>query len=230
MVGGEDVGRLGHEVHAAEHDEVGLGPLLREHRQPVRVAAGVGPPHDLVALVVVAEDEDAVAERRPGPRRSARELVGRRRGVPLGERRLEPQHGVNPRWVGAPVGGRCGQPGRPARGCRPWNGYVAGYQAGVPATIPNERPQRRGASAPIACRMTHGATPARRHDPRHARARTSSRTPTAASSTWARPSRCGQRLSQLLPGARGRCRPAPRRWWRRPRRSSGSRSATTSRR
>src|SRR3954449_1404062 len=39
---------------------------------------------------------------------------------------------LNPRgWFGAPIGGRCGQPGRPARGCRPRNGYVAGYLAGV---------------------------------------------------------------------------------------------------
>src|SRR4051812_38495528 len=38
---------------------------------------------------------------------------------------------LNPRGSGVPVCGRCGQPGRPARGCRPWNGYVAGYQAGT---------------------------------------------------------------------------------------------------
>src|SRR5205085_7438561 len=38
---------------------------------------------------------------------------------------------VEPPRVGVPIGGRCGQPGRPARGCRPRNGYVAGYLAGV---------------------------------------------------------------------------------------------------
>ncbi len=37
---------------------VGLGVLLGQHRQAERVAPGVGPAHDLVALVVVAEDED----------------------------------------------------------------------------------------------------------------------------------------------------------------------------
>ncbi len=57
MVRGENVGRLGHEVHATEDDVLGLGPLLCEHRQPIRVAAGIGPLHDLVALVVVSEDE-----------------------------------------------------------------------------------------------------------------------------------------------------------------------------
>src|SRR3954468_12764514 len=38
---------------------------------------------------------------------------------------------MNPQGFGAPIGGRCGQPGRPARGCRPRNGYVAGYLAGT---------------------------------------------------------------------------------------------------
>ena len=33
VVAGEDVGRLGHEVHAAEDDVVGLGPLLGQHRE-----------------------------------------------------------------------------------------------------------------------------------------------------------------------------------------------------
>jgi hypothetical protein len=57
VVAGEDVGGLGHEVHAAEDDELRLGPLLGEHRQPEGVATGVRPAHDLVPLVVVAEDE-----------------------------------------------------------------------------------------------------------------------------------------------------------------------------
>ncbi len=62
VVGGQHVGRLGHEVHAAEDDELGLGPFLGEHGQPVGVAAGVGPLHHLVSLVVVAEDEHAITE------------------------------------------------------------------------------------------------------------------------------------------------------------------------
>ena len=54
---GEDVGRLGHEVDAAEHDELGLGLVGGDAGQPEGVAPGVGPGHHLVALVVVAEDD-----------------------------------------------------------------------------------------------------------------------------------------------------------------------------
>ena len=72
VVAGEHVGRLGHEVHAAEHD-VGRPRSLSAAKpgELERVAAGVGPADDLVALVVVAEDEEPVAERRPWPRRSS---------------------------------------------------------------------------------------------------------------------------------------------------------------
>ena len=59
-----EVGGLGHEVHAAEHDGLGIGPGLRRVRELEGVADEVGVLHDLVALVEVAEDDDAVAERR----------------------------------------------------------------------------------------------------------------------------------------------------------------------
>ena len=75
MVAGEDVGRLGHEVDAAEHDELGLGALLGEHREPERVAPGVGPAHDLVPLVVVAEDEESVTEGVLGGRDAVSQVV-----------------------------------------------------------------------------------------------------------------------------------------------------------
>ena len=45
VVAGEDVGRLGHEVDAAEHDVLGVGPGAGQHRQPEGVAPGVGPAH-----------------------------------------------------------------------------------------------------------------------------------------------------------------------------------------
>ena len=81
VVAGEHVGRLGHEVDAAEHDVVGLGALLGEHGEPEGVATGIGPAHDLVALVVVAEDEHPVAERvLGGADASASSVVGRRVG------------------------------------------------------------------------------------------------------------------------------------------------------
>jgi len=47
---GEDVGRFGHEVHAAKDDEVGLRAVCRDARQAERVAAHIGPGHDLVTL------------------------------------------------------------------------------------------------------------------------------------------------------------------------------------
>ncbi len=61
--------------------------------EPEGVAAGVGPRHDLVPLVVVAEDDDPGAERRLGGADPRGQLVRGGRRVALGERRLEPEHG-----------------------------------------------------------------------------------------------------------------------------------------
>ena len=55
--------RLGHEVHAAEDDELRVGPGGRLLRELEAVAGDVGELDDLVALVVVAEHEDPVAQR-----------------------------------------------------------------------------------------------------------------------------------------------------------------------
>ena len=74
-VGGEDVGRLGHEVHAAEDDPLGIRPGRGLLGQLEGVAGDVGELDDLVALVVVAEHEDPVAERRLG-RAGAGDEVG----------------------------------------------------------------------------------------------------------------------------------------------------------
>ncbi len=117
VVAGEDVGRLGHEVHAAEDDDVGLGAALGQHGEPVRVAAGIGPADDLVALVVVPEDEQPVAERRLGVSDPAGQVVRGRGGVALRERGLEPQHRCQDLRRGrTPVCGRWGQPGRLTHG------------------------------------------------------------------------------------------------------------------
>lgn len=59
---GQDVRGLRHEVHAAEHDVLGLRAGGGVPGELERVARDVGELDDLVALVVVAEDEDAVAE------------------------------------------------------------------------------------------------------------------------------------------------------------------------
>ena len=81
VVAGEDVGRLGHEVDAAEDDELGLGLVGGQAGEPEGVAPGVGPAHDLVALVVVAEDEQPGAEGGLGARRSCRPARRRSRRV-----------------------------------------------------------------------------------------------------------------------------------------------------
>ena len=59
---GEDVGRLGHEVHAAEDDVGGPVALGGVAGQLEGVAPGVGPADDLVPLVVVAEDQEPAGE------------------------------------------------------------------------------------------------------------------------------------------------------------------------
>ncbi|MNW53795.1 hypothetical protein D3C74_313710 [compost metagenome] len=65
-VRGEDVRALGHEVHAAEEDELGLGAGRGLACELERVARDVREVDDLVALVVVAQDEGSRAERGAG--------------------------------------------------------------------------------------------------------------------------------------------------------------------
>ncbi len=62
VVGGQDVRRLGHEVHTAEDDVLGLRARGRVPGQLEGVTRDVRELDDLVTLVVVAEDEDLVAE------------------------------------------------------------------------------------------------------------------------------------------------------------------------
>ena len=49
-------------MHATEHDVLGLRLFLSEHRKTEGVTAGIGPLRDFVALVVMAEDEQAVTK------------------------------------------------------------------------------------------------------------------------------------------------------------------------
>jgi iron-sulfur cluster assembly accessory protein len=81
---GQDVGALGHEVHAAEDDELGVRPGGRLAGELERVAGDVGELDDLVALVVVAEHEDPVAERGLGARARADQVGVARRGQVAG--------------------------------------------------------------------------------------------------------------------------------------------------
>ena len=78
---GEHVGRLGHEVDAAEHDVGGLVVVRREAGQLEGVTAGIRPLDDFVALVVVPEDQEPVAQLGLGRRDPTVELVRRREGV-----------------------------------------------------------------------------------------------------------------------------------------------------
>src|SRR5690606_40487312 len=55
-------GGLGHEVHAAEDDGLGLGALGRGPGELEGVTDDVGMVDDFVALVEVPEDHDALAE------------------------------------------------------------------------------------------------------------------------------------------------------------------------
>ena len=70
----EHVGAFRHEMHAAEHDELGLGMLRDLAGEAERVADVVGELDHLIALVVMAEDDQPIAERRPRSRDAAIEL------------------------------------------------------------------------------------------------------------------------------------------------------------
>ncbi len=77
-VGRQNVGALGHEMHTAEDDVVGFGPGRCGLGELERVAGDVGELDDLVALVVVAEDEHPVSEGRlRGPGTLHERRVGR---------------------------------------------------------------------------------------------------------------------------------------------------------
>ena len=113
VLGGQDVGALGHEVHAAEHDVRRVRPGRGLLGQLERVAGDVGELDDLVALVVVAEHEHLVAERglgQPGPAPPGRGRTARA-GRPGTRRRARwPGHGRVPSSSrAAGVGGRFGE-------------------------------------------------------------------------------------------------------------------------
>ena len=82
----EDVRALGHEVDAAEDDELGVLVLADALRELPRVAGVVGELDHLVALVVVAEHDETLAERRPRRRDPAVHLLDRQAEVALRER------------------------------------------------------------------------------------------------------------------------------------------------
>ena len=82
----EDVGALRHEVHAAEHDELGLALARRRARELQRVAGEIGELDHLVALIVMAENHEPLAERVLGRRNARVHLVVRETQVGLRQR------------------------------------------------------------------------------------------------------------------------------------------------
>ena len=147
---GEDVGRLGHEVHAAEHDELRLRAGRRLAGELERVTGDVGELDDLVALVVVAEHERPGRRAppwRPGPARPGRGR--RRRAASRGSRRPRSERGSVPRprtssgrsvvVTATSLHGRQARPGT-SRGSAPLCRYGVGGFMPRSAEVPR-RPQ-----------------------------------------------------------------------------------------
>ena len=124
---GEDVGRLGHEVDAAEGNRLAFVPIGSRAGELVAVPLEVGVGDDAVLLVVVAEDHEPAAHSLPHPLDPGREL-GVGEGAVVGEWAREGRggggaaHGVKytpgvrrlPPSLYFPFDGRCGL--RPPRG------------------------------------------------------------------------------------------------------------------
>src|SRR5262245_798119 len=82
----QDVGALGHEVDAAEHDELRLRPVGDLAGKAERVAGVIGEPDDLVSLVVMSEDNEAAAERLTRGGNATLHLLVRQTQILLGQR------------------------------------------------------------------------------------------------------------------------------------------------
>ena len=83
---GENVRAFRHEVHAAEHDVVGVRPLRHLTGKTEGVAGVVGELDHLVALIVMTEDDEPRAERRARRGNAAIHLVVRQTEILLGQR------------------------------------------------------------------------------------------------------------------------------------------------
>ena len=131
---GEHVGRLGHEVHAAEDDVGGPVVLGGVAGELEGVAPGIGPADHLVALVVVAEDEKSPPQRVFGGGDPALQLLGGCEGVVVRERRLQSEHEL------FDLRGR-------GSGCGRWERPGPSHGDGGPgAKVPSAVPGRTGAS------------------------------------------------------------------------------------
>ena len=170
-VGGQDVGRLGHEVHAAEDDALGIRPGGGLLGQLEGVAGDVGELDDLVALVVVAEHERPGRRAPPWPRGPAPRGRGRRGRA---GRRGTPRRA---RWPGRARGRARGA----ARGCVSRVRSMRGHVRTPSFAQVDPRTRRPATAAGRADRPGDG----RRTDSLHRRATSSS--PRTASAPDARP-------------------------------------------
>jgi hypothetical protein len=66
MVGAQHVSAFRHEMHAAEHDEFGVRVTADLLRELVGVAGIVGVLDDLVALIMMTENDQTPTQSRPG--------------------------------------------------------------------------------------------------------------------------------------------------------------------
>jgi hypothetical protein len=67
-------------VHAAEHDELRIGPSRRLSGELEGIAGHIRELDDLVALIVMSEDEEAIAQRGlSSPRSLNKRRIGSRR-------------------------------------------------------------------------------------------------------------------------------------------------------
>ena len=82
----QDVGTLGHEVHAAKHDELGVGMLAHLAGKLVGIADVVGELDHFVALIVVTEDHQAAAEGRFGRGNAAVHFLVGKAEIAFGQR------------------------------------------------------------------------------------------------------------------------------------------------
>ncbi len=132
---GEHVGRLGHEVDAAEDDVGGEVVVGGEAGEEERVPDHVGPANHLVALVVVTEDHQTLTERVFGGGNPIDEVILGREGVFVRERSLESQHVGPPRCGVTPLRPAGGSPVASTAGLSASELRVgcAGYRAGVPS-------------------------------------------------------------------------------------------------
>ena len=94
VVAGEDVGGFGHEVDAAEEDIFGLGEFGGFAGELEGVAGDVGEADDVVLLVMVAEDDELVAQFGFSGGNAFDDRGSGKLGVRVGDRLL-PVHGCS---------------------------------------------------------------------------------------------------------------------------------------